>query len=802
MSHRLRLMQVLVWYFLVPVSALAQDNWSGQAQCQLAVQSQGFVHQEIQAWTLTGAAPTLQGAMQIYPATWSVSGQGGAQRPQGTQVMAAQWNNNVPGLNAPIAIFVRASDGRLVIKLWHSQLSVFGGTNSVRQVGTSQTSTAYTVFEWSFPMIDDAATSTNVSGTGTVQVTANSIPIPSANSTGVATCKWQFIKGAQTAPMRVAATPNLMTQATANAASPVTSVPQNISNLGSPTQIARTPVATALSNDGTSNSSPSVDANAGPAVYAVPNGAGANSSSSSSGQMALQTPNQIASMGAMNTGGNALVSSASSTPASSSAQTSLSNTHASLSAAAATPVALPAPAAFTAKNMGNGSVQLTWQAVSGAIKYRLQGTGIPTSGLDVSLPASSSSISQRVALKEASGATIQNVPPGFGNWQIAALDLHNIPSTQSATASVVVRYPPPHSAAWLSKNNGAGSAALAQTHYMAACPGCVPGATFGTVAVALGLPQNLVQGNCDGGYSNCSPALTSYDDYGQQWNPEALYSNVTEFGTTRTAVCWNVSIPATSPGLPPRVLCYSNSGNHGLTVIAKDQQYAYFMTFTSPGPNASVFDYKLSTDVTFDSEGPKHAPHACLSCHGGTWNAGRVTGATLLPLDPGILQVTDNGRFNALNFLQVNQAVMSSAPSPAVARYLTGLYNGDPRQIARQYPLDTGSILWTTLSGGAYAGAPWPATDFVPAGWKQQADFYKAAIKPYCMMCHLATPSNLDFSTFGSFTQNKALIQAEVCSGHTMPHAEYPYKQFWTKDTGNIFLPGYLVGEAGITTCQ
>jgi len=165
--------------------------WSGSAQCQLTLQSQTYVHQEIQTWTLTGAAPTQQGAMQVYPATWSVTGQGGAQQ----STMAAQWNTNVPPMNAPIAIFVRASDNRLLIKLWHSQLSVFGATNAVKQVAGAQSNTAYTAYEWTFPAIEDVATSTNVSGTGTIPVSGNAIAIPSANASGVATCTWQFSKG-------------------------------------------------------------------------------------------------------------------------------------------------------------------------------------------------------------------------------------------------------------------------------------------------------------------------------------------------------------------------------------------------------------------------------------------------------------------------------------------------------------------------------------------------------------------------------------------------------------------------------
>ncbi|HEY7352436.1 MAG TPA: hypothetical protein VH596_06675 [Terriglobales bacterium] len=42
----------------------------------------------------------------------------------------------------------------------------------------------------------------------------------------------------------------------------------------------------------------------------------------------------------------------------------------------------------------------------------------------------------------------------------------------------------------------------------------------------------------------------------------------------------------------------------------------------------------------------------------------------------------------------------------------------------------------------------------------------------------------------------------ELCLGHTMPPAEYPFKQFWTKDPGSISLPGYLAAGVGITSCQ
>jgi hypothetical protein len=64
-------------------------------------------------------------------------------------------------------------------------------------------------------------------------------------------------------------------------------------------------------------------------------------------------------------------------------------------------------------------------------------------------------------------------------------------------------------------------------------------------------------------------------------------------------------------------------------------------------------------------------------------------------------------------------------------------------------------------------------------------------------MCHLATPSNVDFSSWNTFSADRTLINTQVCVKHTMPHAEYPYKTFWSKDTGTVFLPGMLTGSMG-----
>ena len=184
---------------LLAMSAFAQSNalWSGSAQCKLTMQSDGYAHQEVQSWTIaSGSQFTQQGGMQVYPATWTITGQGNAQRSQGPQLLATQWNSNVPGMSAPIAIFIRASDNRLIIKLWHSQLTAPAAISAVRHLAGAQTNIALTATEWSFPAIEDVATSSSVSGSGTIVVPGSLMPMEVASASGTANCSWQFSKGA------------------------------------------------------------------------------------------------------------------------------------------------------------------------------------------------------------------------------------------------------------------------------------------------------------------------------------------------------------------------------------------------------------------------------------------------------------------------------------------------------------------------------------------------------------------------------------------------------------------------------
>lgn len=187
---------------IVTRHATAQANWSGQVQCQLDDQDQNYSRHEVQTWTLAGGGPLSADGMPVYEATWSVTGQGALQRVQGGQTTNIQWTTNVPPTRATIAIFVRGSDNRLIIKPWHSQERMDYALNGMRQIvvnGVAQQPTNFSksVWEWQFPRIEDSPTNTNVSGSTQSQAEAGDAELLHhyGGLPPAATCRWQFTKG-------------------------------------------------------------------------------------------------------------------------------------------------------------------------------------------------------------------------------------------------------------------------------------------------------------------------------------------------------------------------------------------------------------------------------------------------------------------------------------------------------------------------------------------------------------------------------------------------------------------------------
>ena len=185
-------------------------GWSGWAQCDVTVRGPGgYSDQQTHTWVMSGGTPAVQGAFRIYPATWSVVGGGGFSRPQGTQTLDAQWARTVQSMSGPIAVYVRASDGRMLMESRHAQLRAQRAIQGYQQLTVDgkpkpPATIASEAFEWAFPPIQisrtagptPATTILTANGSSTGATTGSVGFMQPAGSQGTASCTWQFGQGA------------------------------------------------------------------------------------------------------------------------------------------------------------------------------------------------------------------------------------------------------------------------------------------------------------------------------------------------------------------------------------------------------------------------------------------------------------------------------------------------------------------------------------------------------------------------------------------------------------------------------
>ena len=193
--------------------AQSAPTWTGSISCQLDDEEQGvYQRQEIQTWTLTGAPRDPSQGMPVYPATWTAQAQGQQLRQQGTQATSIQWMANVPaqGTQPPVvglAITVRASDGRLMIKQWTVLQNVPNAITGRRQAfvnGVPQgqpTTFNRALQQWQIPLIEASPTDNTVTGSAQIQADAGSAELVHRYGGGspTATCRWNLTKGGNVA---------------------------------------------------------------------------------------------------------------------------------------------------------------------------------------------------------------------------------------------------------------------------------------------------------------------------------------------------------------------------------------------------------------------------------------------------------------------------------------------------------------------------------------------------------------------------------------------------------------------------
>jgi hypothetical protein len=405
------------------------------------------------------------------------------------------------------------------------------------------------------------------------------------------------------------------------------------------------------------------------------------------------------------------------------------------------------PTGFKATLSATNTVLLEWDPAPGAAQYRVDGTGLSNTGRYVT----------------GTSTTITPVPPGAQSWQISALYPGGFADYEHRPVATTVNRTLPTHAAFLSRP-GPGSEAEATAHYQRLYPDGTAAeirqcGVPACVLSAWGVEENAAQNGLPG---------------------QVSYTNRTELGSTRKTACYR----AAGKGTGGAIICHSESSK-GVSLIIMNSQGARFANFTmrpDEGYGGWTWggSFELSTSVSFDSEGPKFAPHSCLACHGGRYDpsTGLVQGASLLPIDPGLVDLGANRAAAEEPIRQINSIVRQTYSTPAAAAYIQELYDGK---------VDV---------PGATA-----ATEYVPQGWRSQSGLYLQFVKKDCAMCHLAAPANLSFFTAGNFLSNKDLIHAAVCVAHSMPHAEVPYLNFWNSGSGPVFGPGVFAAALGLPGC-
>lgn len=97
---------------------LAQQPWSGAAVCRIEAKGPGYRDQQTHTWTLSGGAPNGSGAIQVHPATWSVSGSGEFASNQSTLRLIGEWNTAGQAY-APFAIGHRRNPRSMAARQLH-----------------------------------------------------------------------------------------------------------------------------------------------------------------------------------------------------------------------------------------------------------------------------------------------------------------------------------------------------------------------------------------------------------------------------------------------------------------------------------------------------------------------------------------------------------------------------------------------------------------------------------------------------------------------------------------------------------
>jgi hypothetical protein len=192
---------------------------TGSISCRIettgATTNGSYSETQTHTWTLTGAAPQVpNGALWIHPAQWSASGQGAYQwHVYGSITNVSRfdrWTISVTPRDAPIAIRSRASDGRLVVELWHSPsqaANALSGTITnwgAQQDSAPQPYSGESIAEAPLTAIEGDRTAASLTGSSSATLTGSFPTHGQGIATNVQvseTCTWSIAPAQSAAPL-------------------------------------------------------------------------------------------------------------------------------------------------------------------------------------------------------------------------------------------------------------------------------------------------------------------------------------------------------------------------------------------------------------------------------------------------------------------------------------------------------------------------------------------------------------------------------------------------------------------------
>lgn len=268
-----------------------------------------------------------------------------------------------------------------------------------------------------------------------------------------------------------------------------------------------------------------------------------------------------------------------------------------------------------------------------------------------------------------------------------------------------------------------------------------------------------------------------------------MHCHVTSHGTTACYVSNHGIV-----GTDDEVTALADARGGAIPVATVTMEYDPAVT---DGSNVQFWAYAADGSyllkAALDGQGAKPLPDICMACHygylDGTTN--KVVNAQFLPFDlgsfhydtlgdphgssSGALAVQD--QFRQLNKLVLDTTAASPTVQPGYQQLMNMWYPGGVGNPSQLFSFTNGAA---QLSGTPFVG---------------HEPLYDAVVAPTCRTCHIAHGSGDNWVSFGQMSSLAGIIQLYACGTGSaatqvtrtfaMPHAEVPFKRFWTDSLGS-----------------